>query len=227
MGKYNIDDLIDYLKRNKILEDDLKHHIIKLGNKLSMDQLLRQRYTSYGDIQWTSICVVLTIEKYHNHYKTLLIDKVGHIFMSTKTTKQLMNELMTSLGMKYDEFVEKIKNRQYKVPYVYKHFIILPDGGVTKQNVNWLFLNHLVAFDKHERTDDTVLYFKHLEVHSLINIEYFIKQLQFITSIYYKQLQMVEEWYISDDIAQSYIYQRTLREQKKQQDTTVTSLMKW
>lgn len=205
-----IEYLINYLKKSFVLEKNYALLSIGAHNKQQLLELSKKRQKAI--IQWEDVCAVFSIEKIHDYYKSLIIDRRHKVIVSEKSSNQLIFELTEKLGLKYEQFATVIGKHHYKIPYVYKHFIILPDSGVTKRKVNWYFLNHLTGYDKERQLDYTTLQFVDtIEIATHINFDFFDKQLQLIYQLYANQLKQLNEWLIDERIESRLLYRQTLQ----------------
>lgn len=199
---------------------------INLSERKTVDVLIKSGKPIEKNIPWSIICGLLTIEKYSDDYKSCLIDIKGRSWISHKTTKQLLNELFEQLGMSYQEFVTITDTNHYKVPYIYKHYIIVPDSGVSKQSSNWWFLNHLQFHEKNHLKNITI-YFLYWRIDSKITEQQFERQLHFIFDIYGEQLNELRSWHITDNVRNRYIYKIASDEFQRKQRFSKRLLNKW
>lgn len=188
---------------------------IDVNNKKKYEQLLKQDIRRSREIVYRNVVALLNL-KGHDTFQSLVIMNDGLIYGSEKTTKRLIHEMGEQLGVTYDQFVDKVseKGTRYKIPYVYKNIIALPESGVARGSVNWFFLQQLVDYDVRKPLNTIELYYDKTVIQTKIVKEGFIKQLQFIYDHYYRQIKEIAEWQFTDEIRSSLIFKNTLNYQK-------------
>lgn len=184
--------------------------IINVTHQKNIEKLLDKGLKRAQRIAYREILALLNVDG-HEYCRSLIVCRNGEVYYSHKTTRKIMNELGMRYGLTYEAFVEKTKtsttHATYKIPYVYKNIIALPDSGTARGSVNWFFLQHLVGYDSFKPTYSIHLLYEGVVFQTKIVKEGFYKQLEFVYTQYYKQIKEIKDWAFNEEIERSFIYQ--------------------
>lgn len=94
------------------------------------------------------VIYILTI-KDHHEYQSLVFYTNGHIVKSPETTSKIMLRYFRQKNSPYSAATElgKLLDIHQKCPYIIEGICFAPDGGFTKNNVNWIGLHHIQYFE--------------------------------------------------------------------------------
>lgn len=187
--------------------------IIDVTNKKSIEKILEKGIKRVQRITYRDILALLVVER-HEYCQTIIVCCNGELYYSDKSTKKIISEMGKRYGMTYDQFVDKSKldtaNSMYKIPYIYKNIIAVPDSGTARGNVNWFFLQHLIGYDNLKPIYNTRLIYDGIIIKTKISREGFYRQLEFIYQQYYKQIKEIKDWGFTKAVEETFIYQNTL-----------------
>lgn len=191
----------------------MQEKIIDVTNRKIVDNILEKGVKRVGRINYRDIIALLVVEG-HEYCQTIVVSRHKEFYYSDKSTRKIVSEMGKRYGMTYEQFVDKIKSMDsklsYKIPYVYKNIIAIPDSGTARGNVNWFFLQHLIGYDSLKPLYYIQLIYDDFIIQTKIAKEGFYKQLEFIYTHYYKQIQEIKDWGFNNSIEKTFMYQNTL-----------------
>lgn len=191
----------------------MREQVIDVTNKKNIDKILEKGIKRVGRINYRDILALLAVEG-HEYCQTIVLSRNKEFYYSDKTTRKIISEMGKRYGMIYEKFIDETKskdsNLSYKIPYVYKNIIAIPDSGTARGNVNWFFLQHLIGYDSLKPFYYIQLIYDDIIMQTKIAKEGFYKQLEFVYKHYYQQIKEIKDWGFNSEIEESFIYQNSL-----------------
>lgn len=191
----------------------MREKIVDLTNKKNIESLLKKGLKRAQRIAYRDILALLSVEG-HDYCQTIILCSNNEMYYSDKTTRKIINEMGKRYDMYYEQFIDTYKLNTttliYKIPYVYKNIIAIPDSGTARGNVNWFFLQHLIGYDSVKPLHYIQLIYDEIIIQTKIAREGFYKQLEFIYIHYYKQIKEIKDWGFNSKIEKSFIYQNAI-----------------
>lgn len=94
------------------------------------------------------VIYILTVKDHHK-YQSLIFHTNGDIIKSTETTSKIMLRYFRQKNSPYSAATElgKLLDIHQKCPYLIEDVCFAPEGGFTKNNVNWIGLHHIQYFE--------------------------------------------------------------------------------
>lgn len=191
----------------------MRERIIDVTNKKYIDSLLEKGLKRVGRLSYRDVVALIAVEG-HEYCQTIVLSRNQEWYYSDKTTRKIINEMGKRYGVTYEQFVDKTKNKDnklsYKVPYIYKNIIAIPDSGTARGNVNWFFLQHIIGYDSLKPLYYIQLIYEDFSIQTKIAREGFYKQLELIYRQYYQQIKEIKDWGFNSEVEESFIYQNAI-----------------
>lgn len=191
----------------------MRERIIDVTNKKYIDSLLEKGLKRVGRLSYRDVVALIAVEG-HEYCQTIVLSRNQEWYYSDKTTRKIINEMGKRYGVTYEQFVDKTKNKDnklsYKVPYIYKNIIAIPDSGTARGNVNWFFLQHIIGYDSLKPLYYIQLIYEDFSIQTKIAREGFYKQLDLIYRQYYQQIKEIKDWGFNSEVEESFIYQNAI-----------------